>query len=81
MEGLLREALEVGLLWGYSGVGLSCHEAGWVMKEVGIRSEANYRKIRVAIKDSTGLRIPMKTDGCSECPMCGYCWDSKSASN
>jgi hypothetical protein len=59
--------------------GLSSHEAGWVMKEVGIRSEANYKKIRVAIKDSTGLRIPTKTDGCSECPMCGYCWDSKSA--
>jgi len=61
--------------------GFSNHEAGWIMEKLGIRSVMNYKKVRIAIKGSSGLRMPTKTDGCSECPMCGYCWDSRSASN
>ena len=54
--------------------GLSNHEAGWLVKELGIRSVINLKTIRVAINDSSGLKIPSKASGCSECPMCGYCW-------
>ena len=54
--------------------GLSNHEARWILKELGIRSAMNYKKIRVAINDSSGLKVLLKTVGCSECPVCGYCW-------
>ena len=46
--------------------GLSNHEAGWLVKELGIRSVINFKTIRVAINDSSGLKIPSKASGCSE---------------
>ena len=54
--------------------GVSNHEAGWLMKELGIRGIMNYKRLKVAIVDGIGLKIPAKTDGCTECPMCGYGW-------
>ena len=55
---------------------LTNHEAGWLMRAVGISSATNYKRLKVAIVDGIGLKIPTKTDGCAECPMCGYCWKS-----
>ena len=56
--------------------GLSNNEAGWLMKEMGIQAVCNYKKIRVAIKDSHGLKVPAKSASCCECPLCGFCWNS-----
>ncbi len=59
--------------------GLSSREAGQLMREVGVRGATNYKRMYIAHDGELGLKIPAKTLGCTECPMCGYCWRSTDA--
>ena len=54
--------------------GLTNNEAGYLMREVGVRVAMNYKRVYIAHVGESGLKVPTKTDGCTECPMCGYCW-------
>ena len=57
-----------------SAFGLTNNEAGYLMRAVGVRAAVNYKRTYIAQDGEFVLRIPTKTDGCTECPMCGYCW-------
>ena len=60
---------------------LSNHEAGWNMQHVGVDSIMNCKKVRIAVSVAAraGLKIPTQTEGCTQCPMCGYCWRPNNA--
>ena len=53
---------------------LGNHEAGMLMKAIGIQSVMNYKRSRVAISGTSGLKVSTKTANSCECPACGFCW-------
>ena len=52
--------------------GFTNHEAGWLMKELGLKAAVNSKRISVAYLGPHGLKIRTTRGSCIECPLCGY---------
>ena len=52
--------------------GFTNHEAGWLMKELGVKSVVNSRRVSVAYLGPHGPNIRTTQGSCTECPLCGY---------